>query len=115
MFKASSMLHRTQCYWVRRLDVKMSKTFQLTSPQYSDLVFLVCLFSVVFLFSPTGRQLPPVGTFPPSSSSVTSSGKKALSGAFSTGPVQPVPDKDPEEKMAELMELKQMKYDPHIF
>ncbi|KAI9235275.1 MAG: hypothetical protein BYD32DRAFT_438467 [Podila humilis] len=59
--------------------------------------------------SPTGRQLPPVGTFPPSSSPLASSGKKALSGAFSTGPVQLVPDKDPEEKIAELMELKQMK------
>lgn len=50
-----------------------------------------------------GLQLPPVGTFPPSSP--VTSGKKALS----VGPAQPVPDKDPEEKLAELTELKQMK------
>ncbi|KAG0037768.1 hypothetical protein BGZ82_001903 [Podila clonocystis] len=53
--------------------------------------------------SSMGLQLPPVGTFPPSSPATSS--KKALS----AGPAQPVPDKDPEEKLAELTELKQMK------
>ncbi|KAG0017511.1 hypothetical protein BGZ81_010718 [Podila clonocystis] len=53
--------------------------------------------------SSMGLQLPPVGTFPPTSPATSS--KKALS----AGPAQPVPDKDPEEKLAELMELKQMK------